>query len=78
MTKYSTKTVWELIGPKAGVVTWCSLVWSGCAIPRNSFLLWLIVLGRLATNESMVAWGISLDISCVLRTDGVDSKKHLF
>ncbi|CAN1820628.1 hypothetical protein LINPERHAP1_LOCUS29187 [Linum perenne] len=26
----------------------------------------------------MVVWWISLEISCVLCTDGIDSKKHLF
>ncbi|CAN1764054.1 hypothetical protein LINPERHAP1_LOCUS9105 [Linum perenne] len=78
MIRYSTKTVWDIIRPKATMVPWYELVWSSFSILGNSLIVWLIVMGRLTTKESMVAWVLSLDISCVLCSDGVDSKKHLF
>ncbi|GKG33881.1 RNA-directed DNA polymerase, eukaryota, reverse transcriptase zinc-binding domain protein, partial [Tanacetum coccineum] len=38
------------------LVPWAKLVWFSQCIPRYSFMLWLAILGRLKTHDSMRHW----------------------
>ncbi|CAN1812655.1 hypothetical protein LINPERHAP1_LOCUS26592 [Linum perenne] len=78
LEKYKIRVVWDQLRRKEAVVTWYSSVWKGFTIPSNSFFVWLIMKGRLATRDTMVSWGFPIDIGCVLCDCGIDSKLHLF
>lgn len=49
----SAKT-WEHMRQKKQEVNWWSVVWFPQAIPKQSFILWLAILNRLTTGESLV------------------------
>ncbi|CAN1751230.1 hypothetical protein LINPERHAP1_LOCUS4267, partial [Linum perenne] len=51
MENYKIRTVWEQLRPKAVEVDWYSSVWTGFILPSNSFIVWLIMKGKLATKD---------------------------
>ncbi|XP_022030900.1 uncharacterized protein LOC110931835 [Helianthus annuus] len=64
-------------------VPWVGVVWFSQAIPRHSFVMWLIVNRKLKTQDVMQAWSASGNANfnlmcCSLCTSGPDSHEHLF
>ncbi|XP_021975473.1 uncharacterized protein LOC110870597 [Helianthus annuus] len=53
---FSTSTAWEDLRRSQQGVQRSSLVWFPQAIPRHSFLVWLIVLKKLKTQDVMSRW----------------------
>ncbi|GKD25642.1 RNA-directed DNA polymerase, eukaryota, reverse transcriptase zinc-binding domain protein [Tanacetum coccineum] len=53
---FSVSTVWDDIRKSNPVVPWAKLVWFSQCIPHHSFILWLAILGRLKTHDSMRNW----------------------
>lgn len=47
-------------------------------VPRWAFILWVAILGRLATRDRLRTWGVTLDSGCVLCAGGLESHNHLF
>jgi hypothetical protein len=45
-------------------VCWWKVVWCLVAIPRHSFLLWLVFRDALVTKEMMSKWGYAGDCLC--------------
>ncbi|CAN0879728.1 hypothetical protein LINGRAHAP2_LOCUS13246 [Linum grandiflorum] len=70
MPKFSSTMIWDTIRPRRGPVTWYSLVWGQPAIHKHSFITWLAITDRLTTRTKMAAWGLSLDVSCLLCDGG--------
>ncbi|XP_021994849.1 uncharacterized protein LOC110891465 [Helianthus annuus] len=64
----STFGVWNDIRQVQDQVDWDRIVWFLQAIPRHSFLMWLIVCKKLKTQDIMCKW----------RASGPDSHDHLF
>ncbi|KAL0427837.1 UNVERIFIED_CONTAM: hypothetical protein Slati_2958500 [Sesamum latifolium] len=61
-------------GPKAG---WSSLLLGAFKIPHHRFILWLAILGKLATLDK--PWLHHLGTSCVLCSAAtLESHDHLF
>ncbi|KAL0297921.1 UNVERIFIED_CONTAM: hypothetical protein Sangu_3170900 [Sesamum angustifolium] len=61
-------------GPKVG---WHSQLLGPFRIPRNCFILWLAIFGRLSTMDK--PWLQHLDGHCILCTDGsLETHDHLF
>ncbi|KAL0455485.1 UNVERIFIED_CONTAM: hypothetical protein Slati_0887700 [Sesamum latifolium] len=61
-------------GPK---VDWYVLVLGPFRIPRNCFILWLAILGRLTMMDR--TWWLGIDRACILCTSGeTESHDHLF
>ncbi|KAL0294268.1 UNVERIFIED_CONTAM: hypothetical protein Sradi_6895700 [Sesamum radiatum] len=61
-------------GPKVG---WSSLLRGTFKIPRQRFILWLAILGRLSTMDK--PWLQHLGTTCVLcQEDMQESHEHLF
>ncbi|CAN0905660.1 LINE-1 retrotransposable element ORF2 protein [Linum grandiflorum] len=78
MPRFSVKRVWDAIRPRMPLVEWNNLVWEGWQLPSSRILCWLIMNDRLAVKEKMANWGLTLDISCVLCSSGIDSRDHIF
>ncbi|CAN0902965.1 hypothetical protein LINGRAHAP2_LOCUS22302 [Linum grandiflorum] len=78
MPKFKLSVVWHSIRTTVTVVHWYPLLWTGLRIPSNSVVAWLVILDRIQTREKMVSWGLTVDINCLLRDAGIDSRSHLF
>ncbi|XP_021979803.1 uncharacterized protein LOC110875919 [Helianthus annuus] len=81
--EYSTYVVWDDIRQVPDQVPWACIVWFPQAIPRHSFLMWLLVCKKLKTQDMMCKWRSAGNANynlmcCSLCTSGPDSHDHLF
>jgi hypothetical protein len=53
-------------------------VWHTVAIPRHSFLLWLVFKDALITKERMCRWGYLGDCLCLFCRGRIENRDHLF
>ncbi|GKF10388.1 RNA-directed DNA polymerase, eukaryota, reverse transcriptase zinc-binding domain protein, partial [Tanacetum coccineum] len=54
--EFSAFSVWNDIRSGSDLVPWSGRVWFSQCIPRHSFMLWLAILGRLKTHDTMGHW----------------------
>ncbi|KAK4397816.1 hypothetical protein Sango_1257100 [Sesamum angolense] len=73
---FTTKAVYRLFHPPKSKVDWSSLLVGSFTIPRNTFILWLAILGRLSTMDK--PWLSHLDGGCSLCTDGQERNRRKF
>jgi hypothetical protein len=76
--KYVCSETWEAIQMKGFLVKWWKLVWNYVAIPRHSFLLWLVFRNALITKERMCGWGFQGDCLCLFCKGSMKNREHLF
>uniref|UniRef100_A0A251VNU9 Putative RNA-directed DNA polymerase, eukaryota, Reverse transcriptase zinc-binding domain protein n=1 Tax=Helianthus annuus TaxID=4232 RepID=A0A251VNU9_HELAN len=79
----TTSGVWNSIRYRSPEVEWGSLVWFAQCIPRHAFLMWLIMRGKLLTQDKILQWGIERRknmnmMCCMLCYQNNDSHSHLF
>lgn len=55
-----------------------SLPWFTESIPRASFIMWLVFLGRLPTKDRLRRWGMNISESCVFCSSHQESHGHFF
>ncbi|GJX72018.1 reverse transcriptase domain, reverse transcriptase zinc-binding domain protein [Tanacetum coccineum] len=65
-------------GLYAGKVDWYHVVWFTQFQPRQAFILWLAILGRLATQDRVEKWSGNTKMECHLCNKEKDSHSHLF
>ncbi|GJV81463.1 RNA-directed DNA polymerase, eukaryota, reverse transcriptase zinc-binding domain protein [Tanacetum coccineum] len=75
---FSVSAVWDDIRKSNPLVPWAKLVWFSQCIPRHSFILWLAILGRLKTHDSMRNWDKVDNLVCVFCGKVPDNHNHLF
>lgn len=76
--RFSCKQVWSdvnFFGPK---VPWFHTIWFSNNIPRNAFILWMAILGKLKTQDRLLSWEIKGNLFCPLCLKINDSHDHLF
>ncbi|KAL2248033.1 UNVERIFIED_CONTAM: hypothetical protein Sindi_2655600, partial [Sesamum indicum] len=72
----TTQTLYRLFDPPGPKVDWYSLLSGSLKIPRHLFILWLAILGKLATTDK--PWLVHLG-PCILCNDGAtETHDHLF
>jgi hypothetical protein len=76
--EYVCSETWEAIRMKGFPVKWWKLVWNSVAIPRHSFLLWLVFRNALITKERMCGWGFQGDCLCLFCRGSMENREHLF
>lgn len=76
--KFSTKTTWELIRNKKDRCSWSRGVWFRYATPKYAFLTWIAAHNRLSTGDRMMKWGGSVNSTCSLCDEPVETRNHLF
>ncbi|XP_019262565.1 PREDICTED: uncharacterized protein LOC109240393 [Nicotiana attenuata] len=59
-------------------VVWKCLMFKNDARPKASFLMWLVLQGRLATADRLMRWGITMDNTCSLCQAELETRDHLF
>ncbi|KAL4280117.1 hypothetical protein GQ457_03G014250 [Hibiscus cannabinus] len=72
------KMIWESVRDKRPHVPWHRLVWGSFSIPKHSFIVWLGILDRLPTKDSLSKMGIDNDGKCLLCDSGNESRNHIF
>ncbi|GKA66743.1 putative RNA-directed DNA polymerase, partial [Tanacetum coccineum] len=77
---FTVSNVWECIRTHYDAVTWHDVVWFPNCVPRYSFLLWLVIHGRLKTQDLLRHWDVNVALvaSCPLCEGQSDSHSHLF
>ncbi|KAK4384069.1 Transposon TX1 uncharacterized protein [Sesamum angolense] len=72
-----TSTAYELFHPPGPKVHWSFLLMGSFKIPKNCFILWLAIMGRLSTLDK--PWLHHIGGNCILCQDGVpETHDHLF
>lgn len=74
---FSSKGTWELIRGKHQLCHWDNLVWFKYATPKNLFILWMALKGRLATGDRMRYWDGNTNVACVLCNEPLGTLEHL-
>ncbi|KAL0444899.1 UNVERIFIED_CONTAM: hypothetical protein Slati_2212600 [Sesamum latifolium] len=74
---FSSSVAYDMFHPPGPKVGWSSLLLGAFKIPRHRFILWLAILGKLATLDK--PWLHHLGTSCVLCSAAtLESHDHLF
>jgi hypothetical protein len=60
---FVSSDTWEVLREKKEQITWWKLVWFPCAIPKQAFLLWLAMKGRLSMGDRLLSWGYKGDVN---------------
>ncbi|KAL2224531.1 UNVERIFIED_CONTAM: hypothetical protein Sindi_3020800 [Sesamum indicum] len=72
----TTQALYRLFDPPEPKLGWSSLLSGSLKIPRHSFILWLVILGKLPTTDK--SWLSHLGV-CILCDEGaMESHSHLF
>ncbi|XP_022015024.1 uncharacterized protein LOC110914542 [Helianthus annuus] len=80
---FSSSEAWNSVRFKGTEIDWCTVVWFNQCIPRHAFLMWLIMRGKLLTQDKILKWDISRRktmnmMCCLLCYANHDSHSHLF
>ncbi|XP_021991382.1 uncharacterized protein LOC110888150 [Helianthus annuus] len=83
INEFSSSAVWHSVRHREPEVDWCSFVWFAQCIPRHAFMMWLIMKGKLLTQDKILQWDLSRRknmnmMCCLLCYENFDSHSHLF
>ncbi|XP_049364125.1 uncharacterized protein LOC125828845 [Solanum verrucosum] len=78
MEKYNVSRVYLQIRGRMEKVGWRSLAWKNVGSPKWLFILYLAVMGRLATKDRLAKWGIVQIQTCHLCQQENEDHDHLF
>ncbi|GJX38684.1 RNA-directed DNA polymerase, eukaryota, reverse transcriptase zinc-binding domain protein [Tanacetum coccineum] len=59
-------------------VQWWKLIWYSQCIPKHSFILWLVIQGRICTQDKLKDWGNQAVNRCCLCLNNCEDLQHLF
>ncbi|XP_026433567.1 uncharacterized protein LOC113331007 [Papaver somniferum] len=74
---FTIKDTYKTISNHNDPVIWLYLVWFKNYIPRQSFITWVTLHGRLKTRAKLKQWGLIENPSCVLCDGGIETEDHL-
>ncbi|XP_074303034.1 uncharacterized protein LOC141637456 [Silene latifolia] len=75
---YTIRSGYDRLDSPCMDVPWAKFVWDSGALPKISFIGWLVMQGRLLTRERLKRMGIVMDDSCVLYANAPETHTHLF
>lgn len=82
LTEFTVKGMYEHLRDLGPVIPWTQAVWFYGNIPKHAFILWLAVLGRLATKDRLIQTRfVNQSIiapNCVLCDQASEDHQHLF
>ena len=76
--KFSVNRAWKDWRQSEDQVSWHKVVWFSHCIPKHSFIFWLAILRRLATQDRIAKWYPRRVLQCSLCGSCPDSVDHLF
>ena len=71
-----TSNAYASLRPQGSAVPWEKIVWEQWSLPRNNFILWLAMLGKLRTRDRLRF--IHTDTFCIFCRQEEESHEHLF
>ncbi|XP_019095172.1 PREDICTED: uncharacterized protein LOC109130228 [Camelina sativa] len=75
---FSTKKTWEAIRHRQQPLSWASQVWYKGAIPRHTFMMWIVFLNMIPTRTRLASWGMQIDTTCCICGIHSETRDHLF
>ncbi|XP_074301108.1 uncharacterized protein LOC141632459 [Silene latifolia] len=75
---YSVKSGYDWLRLKETKLGWAKLIWNPMALPKHSFVNWLIMRNALNTKEKLHRLGIIPDDMCCICQAGSETVMHLF
>lgn len=76
--KFSTKQTWSQLRTRGVNCGWSKGIWFTYATPKFALLAWVRIKNILSTGERMQGWGGSVNTSCSLCGDPLETRNHLF
>ncbi|KAI8573525.1 hypothetical protein RHMOL_Rhmol01G0284300 [Rhododendron molle] len=76
--KFSVQSAWNAIRRQHSKVSWFKIIWFKHHVPCWAIIQWLANLGRLATKDRLLKWGMAMHDQCVLCSASVETDEHLF
>ena len=74
----SVALIWQSFRRRGVPPPWAPNVWHSFAIPKCAFFLWLALKSRLLTKDRMIAFGMSVNPTCVLCGCNDETTEHIF
>jgi len=75
---YSCYETWDVLREKLPTVSWWRTVWFSKAIPKHSFILWLVFRDALPTKDRMSLWGYVGNLLFPFCYGCLESRDNLF
>ena len=75
---FSCAATWEHFRTKGEEVNWWKLIWFKEAIPKHSFIGWLVIRNRLSKKASLMEWVLGGDSACLYCRQSIENRDHLF
>ena len=75
---FVSSATWDVLRNQLPAVDWWQLVWFPYAIPKQAFVLWLVMRNSLFTGDQLAKWGYKGDVQCLFCKNGIESCEHLF
>ncbi|XP_074300904.1 uncharacterized protein LOC141632241 [Silene latifolia] len=75
---YSVQSGYDWLRLKETKVGWAKLIWNPVALPKHSFVNWLVMRNALNTKEKLHRLGIIPDDMCCICQAGSETVMHLF
>lgn len=75
---FSASKTWASLHPSPPPVAWHKTVWFKERIPKQAFIVWILMWDRLSTRDKLINWGISVPPECILCGNLPESSSHLF
>lgn len=75
---FSASKTWASLHPSPPPVAWHKTVWFKERIPKQAFIVWVLMWDRLSTRDKLLSWGISVPSDCILCGTSPETSSHLF
>ncbi|GJW14521.1 RNA-directed DNA polymerase, eukaryota, reverse transcriptase zinc-binding domain protein [Tanacetum coccineum] len=75
---FSTHVAWLSLREVWPRVDWWHVVWYSQCNPKQAFILWMEIQGKLLTKDRIMMWQNGDDLKCPLCKSVADSHIHLF
>lgn len=76
--KFLINGAYKLLRGPVVNVPWRGIVCLNVACPKQTFILWLALLGRMRTKDVLINWGMEVKSNCVLCGNHPETQQHLF
>ncbi|GAA0170418.1 hypothetical protein LIER_24681 [Lithospermum erythrorhizon] len=63
--KFSLSSAWDMLRSRGECIGWAHVAWHAKAIPRHSFIVWMLYSRRLCTRDRLINWGMIDSNECV-------------
>ncbi|XP_074277307.1 uncharacterized protein LOC141600948 [Silene latifolia] len=75
---YSVQSCYNWVRDKQPDVLWSKAIWSHLAVPKHSFIAWLIAHNALMLKNRLFQYGIATDNLCCICHSQTEDLSHLF